>query len=218
VLSHDLRNPLGAMLTSAKLLIGRDDLDDQCAKAASAILNSGNRMQQLINDLLDVTRTRLGPGLQITRTPTDLAGVCRQTIEEAEAFHPDRMLLFECRGDLEGRWDMGRIIQMLSNLVGNAIQHGETDTPISVTALGAADEVLLAVHNLGAAIAPEARQKISDMLINGSLPQRQQYSPSGSLGLGLYIARQIAVAHGGSINMASSTEHGTTFTVRLPRH
>lgn len=217
VLSHDLRNPLGAASSSASYLLRLDGLDGAQTKAVLRILNSTSRMQRMVNDLLDFTRTRLGRGLPIRPAPVNLREVCFQTVDELEAFHPDRALRFQCSGDLSGRWDAPRIAQLLSNLTANAIQHGDPGKPVTITARGEDDGVVLEVHNEGPAIALEAQRAIFEPMMRAVVQEAERREGSASLGLGLYIARQIAVAHGGSIEVVSSERNGTTFTARLPR-
>ena len=142
---------------------------------------------------------------------------CRQAVEEAAAYHPDRDVRFEASGPLRGSWDGARVSQALSNLVGNAVQHGAYDTPVTVTARGGADDVTVVVHNRGPAILPAHRHQIFSPLkrIRRGDPRPQD---AGSMGLGLYIANEIVKGHGGRIDVDSSDASGTTFTVHLPRH
>ena len=171
----------------------------------------------MVNDLLDFTRTRLGSGIPLACADVDLGEVARQTVEEVAAYHPDRDLRFESSGNVQGSWDGPRVGQALSNLVGNAVQHGSPGTPISVVVRGTADEVLVAVHNHGPGILPIHLVQIFSPLkrIARGAPRPQD---SGSLGLGLYIANEIVKGHGGRIAVESSEDRGTTFTVHLPHH
>ena len=207
-------------LTTAQRVPGllmTPDLSPPHQAAASRILNSGTRIKQIVNDLLDFTRTRLGAGIPLARADTDLGEIGRQAVEEAAAYHPDRDVRFEASGPLLGSWDGARVSQALSNLVGNAVQHGSSDTPITVTARGGADDVSVAVHNRGPAILPAHLHQIFSPLkrIRRGDPRPQD---AGSMGLGLYIANEIVKGHGGRIDVDSSDARGTTFTVHLPRH
>jgi signal transduction histidine kinase len=217
ILGHDVRTPLGAIMMSAAGLLMTPDLSPPHQAAVSRILNSGTRIKQIVNDLLDFTRTRLGAGIPLAWADVDLEEVGRQAVEEAAAYHPDRVLRFEASGRLRGSWDGARVGQALSNLVGNAVQHGSSDTPITVTARGGVDDVTVAVHNRGPAILPVHRQQIFSPLkrIQRGAPQPHD---AGSMGLGLYIANEIVKGHGGRIDVDSSDVRGTTFTVHLPRH
>jgi signal transduction histidine kinase len=140
--------------------------------------------------------------------------VCRQVIGETELTHPDRPLSVAVRGDLIGMWDRDRMYQVLSNLVGNAVQHGEPRSTIDLRIDGGEAEVLIEVANRGEPIPPETLPFIFDAFRKGRTVQQSQ---SQGLGLGLFIAREIARVHGGSIAATSSESEGTTFSVRLPR-
>ncbi|HUF11575.1 MAG TPA: HAMP domain-containing sensor histidine kinase [Longimicrobiales bacterium] len=216
ILGHDLRTPLSAVVTAAGFLETSGALDAPHLRMATTIRTSGERMNALVGDLLDFTLSRLGRGIPIERSDVDLGDVGRATVEEVGAMHPSRELRFESSGDLRGRWDGERISQALSNLVGNAVEHGIPDTPVLVTARGADEEIVITVHNHGGPIPGDDKQHIFD-------PFRRLAAENGggqdrrSMGLGLYIAEQIAVAHGGSIDVESSEGKGTTFIFRLPR-
>ena len=160
ILGHDLRTPLGAIMMSATGLLMSPDLGQPQQAAASRILNSGTRIKGMVNDLLDFTRTRLGAGIPLACADVDLGEVGRQVVEEVAAYHPDRDLRFEASGPVRGSWDGARVGQALSNLVGNAVQHGSPETPVSVAVRGAADEVTVAVHNRGPAIPPAQLHQI----------------------------------------------------------
>ena len=215
VLGHDLRNPLGAIMMSATVMMTEEGKDWPHLKTVSRILRSGTRMNEIIGDLLDFTRTRLGGGIPVVREDMDLETVSRHAVDEITAFHPGCVVHFEASGPLRGQWDKGRIAQALSNLVGNAYQHGAENAPIKVTVRGETDQVVLAVHNQGPVI---AQKNLLDIFS----PFRQlgagatKSKDATSLGLGLYIVQAIVTAHQGTIEV-ESTEGGTTFTVRLPR-
>jgi signal transduction histidine kinase len=217
ILGHDLRTPLGAILMSASGLLMSPDLGQPQQAAASRILTSGTRIEGMVNDLLDFTRTRLGAGIPLACSELDLGEVGRRVVEEVAAYHPDREVRFEADGPVRGWWDGARLGQALSNLVGNAVQHGSAGTPVGVTLLETADEVTVAVHNSGPVIPPgELRQIFSPLKrIARGAPQTHD---TGSMGLGLYIANEIVKGHGGRIDVESSEAGGTTFTVHLPRH
>lgn len=144
----------------------------------------------------------------------DLAAVCRQVLDEARASHPNREVTLTLAGDLRGIWDEARLAQVLSNLVENAVQHGAEDAPVAVSAHGEGERVWLAVHNRGVPIPKAMLARIFVPLV-ASMPGESR-GKAGSLGLGLYIAREIVLAHGGSVDVTSSEDAGTTFTVCLP--
>jgi signal transduction histidine kinase len=215
-LAHDLRNPLGAMTQSAHFLLRDDTLESAHTKAAVRILNSGTRMKGMISDLLDFTRTRLGDHLPITLRPMDMREAFGSIAEEVVSAHPDRQLQFRSEGALTGDWDPDRIAQMLSNLIGNAVQHGDPDSPIRISASGTESAVRIEIRNKGAPIPEGLRGSLFDPLSRGAVQERTS-SIDGSIGLGLYIAHQIAKAHAGTLILAASDHDGTTFAVELPR-
>jgi len=215
MLGHDLRTPLGVVMTSAQFLLGSSGLTDTQANAVSRMLRSSARIKALVSDLVDVTHTRLGGSLPIAFKQMDLARTCQEAVDEMRAFHPDRTIQLDVSGDLSGVWDSSRLTQILANLLQNAIQYGAEGTPVTVSVRGEPKRVVLTVHNEGPAISESARERIFDPLVRGE--RRNEPRKSSSLGLGLYIAREIAIAHGGSIDVKSSEEKGTNFTVYLPR-
>jgi signal transduction histidine kinase len=215
MLGHDLRAPLGAIIGSAHVMVNAEQLPKTLLKSASVILNSGQRMDALVGDLLDFTRSRLGRGgIPIVRADVDIAKACRQTVEEIAALYPQRVVNFDATGKLQGQWDAARVSQALSNVISNAIQYGSDTTPINVTLRGDADEVELAVQNCGPVIPANQLKKIFDPMhrIEGDKPAE----PTSNLGLGLYITERIVAAHGGTIGVESSDRKGTTFTIHLP--
>jgi len=214
IVSHDLRNPLGAILMGSTVLGHAEGLDDKSSRIASRIENSAKRMVRIVDDLLDLTRTRLGSEISIVRGAMDLGPLCQLVIAELEGSHPNAQIRYVPDGDLRGEWDGDRIAQVLSNLVGNALQHGDAEKPIRVVAKGVGDDVVLEVHNEGPLIPARALRDIFEPLIRHENPG----NASTSLGLGLYIAKEIVTAHRGKIDATSTAKGGTTFTVRLPRH
>lgn len=215
VLGHDLRNPLGAVMMSATVMMTQEGPDWRHAKTAARILNAGTRMDALISDLVDFTRSRLGSGIPIVRAHMDLATTCRQTVDEITAYYPGRTVNLEAAGELWGEWDAGRMGQLLSNLLGNAFQHGSARTSVEVRVSGDPDSVVLTVHNQGGLIPTANLRTIFDPFKQGD-PATSKAKDSRSVGLGLYIVDAIVVAHGGAIAVTSN-EQGTTFTVTLPR-
>jgi hypothetical protein len=211
VLSHDLRNPLGAITVSAALLAVAEDNPERRGRAVARIMNSAQRMERMIGDLLDLTQTRLGGVLPLKRGPANLQQVCEEAMMEIRAGHPEALLRLRVSGDLRGEWDSDRLEQVVSNLVGNAIQHGN-GTPITLTGQEQGNWVTLTVHNEGPPIPPEVLPYIFEPLARGRAEGASQ-----SIGLGLFIARAIVSAHGGHIQVSSSTETGTTFTIGLPK-
>lgn len=216
ILGHDLRNPLNAIVMSAQFLLELDAGRQPNAELAGRILSSARRMNAMVGDLLDFTRSRLGEGVPVARSECDLGRVARDAVEEISAAHPGREIVLRTDGDLTGMWDAARLAQVVTNLLSNAVQYGATNTPITIEVLGQASDVAVVVHNRGPQIPADSIAGLFSPLKRISSRQGTD-RPSDNLGLGLYIAERIVTAHGGSIDVASSTDRGTTFTVRLPR-
>jgi phosphoserine phosphatase RsbU/P len=213
IVGHDLRNPLNTILMAARLLLLREGLGEKETGLARKITSSASLAVRLIDQLLDLTRSRLGGGIPIDPRPLDMNEVCQQVIGETQLTHPDRPLRVDVRGDLTGVWDRDRMYQLLANLVGNAVQHGEPRSSIELRIDGGETEVVIEVANRGEPIPPMTLPFIFD-----AFRQRTgQRSRTHGLGLGLFIAHQIARSHGGSIAVTSSASDGTSFRVRLPR-
>lgn len=209
ILGHDLRNPLGAILMTAEALL-RGSLREPDAGAMERIARSARRMDAMIHDLLDFARGRLGPGIPIKRETCDLGRICADEVNEMTQSHPDRVITAEVIGDVTGEWDRDRLQQVLSNLIGNALQHGAD--PIAVAAREEGDDVILSVHNEGPPIPAAVMPTIFEPFRRGAGDRAE------GLGLGLFIVSEVVRAHGGTISVRSSQREGTTITIRLPRH
>jgi signal transduction histidine kinase len=216
VLGHDLRTPLGVVHLTANYLLRADTLDAAQTKAVARILTSAERMKAMVSDILDFTQTALGIPLPVSPAPAHLGEIAINIAAEIGTVHPDSKLEVTCDGDLTGTWDGARIGQMLSNLFSNAVQHGEAAKPVIVRVTGEEDAVSVRVQNEGPQISAEARSTLFKPLRQAADARKDRNAGSSGLGLGLYITKEIAVAHGGSIEVWSGDE-GTTFCVRLPR-
>jgi signal transduction histidine kinase len=215
MLGHDLRTPLGAVVLASEYLVARGRLNERDRRLATRIRNSARRMTDLVNDLLAFSRCRLGDGIPLVRGPASLEAIGREIVEEAKAAHPECELQFAARGELKGEWDAGRLGEALANLVENAVVHGAS-APVTVDLIGGDDEVVASIHNDGIAIPDGDLGRIFDPFVYCANTEGIR-RPRQGLGLGLYIAREIARAHGGSITVSSSAQAGTTFDVHLPR-
>jgi two-component system, sensor histidine kinase and response regulator len=210
VVSHDLRNPLNSIVMSAAL-IANQTTDKDISSAAERIERSANRMASIIEDLLDLSRTRLGGGMPVNCIPCDLHDIVRNAVEELSGL--DRTIELRVSGDTTGSWDSVRLSQAVSNLLGNASEHGAQQYPITVAVDGTQeDEVLVRVHNHGVIPSEHQLQLFQPYVSRGRDASRK------GLGLGLYIVSQIAKAHRGDVSVSSTEETGTTFTIRLGRH
>jgi signal transduction histidine kinase len=217
ILSHDLRSPLSTARMSAELAlkIGAGQMNERQVMLISQITDCSDRAMDLVNYLLDLTQTRLGSGIPIIRTPMDMGFVSRQLVDEMRTIHPERTFNLKISGNTEGEWDKPRMGQIFSNLMGNAIHYGFTDSPVTITVTGRDTDVLLSVHNEGKPISPASLNKIFESLIR--VEGSDNPAPSHHLGLGLYITKEIVEAHKGTINVTSSEKGGTEFIIRLPR-
>jgi PAS domain S-box-containing protein len=213
IVSHDLRNPLSVIRISASVLLAREGLDERQIKSLTRIISAADRSTRLIRDLLDFSQARLGGGIPVKRKRMDLFELARGVVEELAASHPERQVELTQEGEGAGEWDGDRLAQVLSNLVGNALQHSPPDTPVRVRCRGEAGEVFLEVHNEGAPIERALLPDLFEPFRRG----RHAGNGAGSVGLGLYITRQLVLAHGGGIQVTSHAGEGTRFTVRLPR-
>jgi signal transduction histidine kinase len=214
--AHDLRSPLGAIQMAAQWLLRTDRLQGGELRAVTRIASSSMRMAGYVSDLLDFAQTLLGSGLPVTcDEPVYLASFCEDVIEEVRAAHPEATVVVKVLGTPEGLWDTARLSQLLSNLVTNAIIHGEADRPVTVTVAQADERAIIAIHNEGPPIASEDLPMLFQPPLDRR-PGKPRHHGSSGLGLGLYIAREITLAHGGTLDVASDAESGTTFTVRLP--
>lgn len=214
ILGHDLRTPLGSIITSAKFMVDSGDLPPTAHMLTGRIVGSGERMVHMVDDLLDFTRGRLGASIPIVRADMDLAKVIQDAVEEIEDSEPDSAVFLDVSGNLRGHWDSARLSQVLSNLLSNAFNHGAKGTPITVTAHGADAQVEFSVHNHGPSIPQDQFQQIFNPLVRTETESRDP----NHLGLGLYITQQVVKGHGGTIEVQSTEGYGTTFTVCLPRH
>jgi signal transduction histidine kinase len=216
ILGHDLRNPLASASMVAQLLGNTTRLDSRFTKLASTLSASLTAMGKLINDLLDFSGTRLGAKMTMIPELMDLRALCQEVIDEMQAAHPahEFRLVPEIEGEMTGEWDGARLRQMISNLLGNAVQHGFASTPVTLRMISDGPSVRLAFHNQGPAIPEEALGVIFDPMKRNQPTEAS--TPPGSFGLGLFIAHEVASAHGGSVAVVSATDE-TVFTIQLPR-
>jgi signal transduction histidine kinase len=218
ILGHDLRTPLGAIRTSAVFMLDTNELEEPHRTLAARIAQSARRSVTMVGDLLDFTRSRLGGGIPVARAEMDLSRALREVVDEIGAAHPGCPIRVDTRMEQRGCWDAARLSQALGNLIGNAVQHGAPGTTVTVDLRGDGDAVTVGIHNRGAVIPSEQLDGIFNPLKARREPRTAEArGPTGSLGLGLYIAERIISAHDGRIEVESSEMDGTTFTVHLPR-
>lgn len=214
ILGHDLRSPLSAVITSSAFLIETGAFEESQLTLVRSIASSADRMNHMVSDLLDFARTRFGDRFPIEREELDMRRVVEDVVAEVAASSPDRTIEVETSGDLRGRWDPSRLAQVVTNLVGNAVQHGTPGAPVTISARGDDREVVLSVQSEGPTI---PKSELRRMLKAMKDPAPDSRSDRHHLGLGLYIVDKIVAAHAGSLDVRSARDKGTTFTVHLPR-
>ena len=214
IVSHDLRNPLNAIAMATSLLLKRGHLDDQQGKIVARIISSSERATRLIRDFLDFTHARSAGRLPIAPRPANIREIAQQVFDEVRLMHAEQPATIEHVGEDTGLWDPDRLEQLVGNLVANAFQHSGPDGRIRVATRGTADAVTIEVQNDGEPIEPDALGRLFEPFERGT---RGSTRSGSSVGLGLFIAKQIVQAHRGTIAARSTPESGTVFTVRLPR-
>ncbi|MCM5682797.1 sensor histidine kinase [Schlegelella sp. S2-27] len=213
MLGHDLRGPLNAVLLTSRV-ISTLSAGTPMSPHTERLMRSGERMRQLLDDLLDYNRTSLDIGIRVTPHRVDLARVCREEIELLQAALPASTIEFATEGVTQGSWDASRVKQVVSNLVINAVRHGNPSGIVRMSLRGDEAQVHLSVENTGPTIPKELMSSLFEPLRRHAGADAQ--GERASLGLGLFIVRQIAIAHGGSVSVESAGGR-TCFTVMLPR-
>lgn len=216
ILGHDLRTPLGAILLGADMLRRSPTVDERGSRVATQIYTSVQRASQIVGDLLDLTRCQMGPGIPVKRTEVDLAPICERIVEEIRAFHPASNIVFEAKAQALGSFDGPRMEQVFSNIISNAVQHGDAQLPITVELATRAETVVFTVRNGGNPISADVLPFIFNPM--GRFSQRSviEHGPTEGLGLGLFIASEIVTFHQGLIEVESDLASGTVFRATLP--
>ncbi|WP_029526054.1 sensor histidine kinase [Polaromonas glacialis] len=218
ILGHDLRSPLFTMKLAGTYLMRPAIGTEGTREMGARVARSAASMTAMIKDLLEYARTQLGGEIPLTLLPENMADICQAALDDAQAGYPDCPFELEASGDLSGAFDSARLQQLFSNLLNNAAQYRDDTRAVTITALGEADSITIQVCNHGPVIPAPSLQAIFDPLVQLSVEAGlQEGAPSSSLGLGLFIAREITTAHGGTITVASNEHSGTVFTVKLPR-
>jgi PAS domain S-box-containing protein len=213
IVSHDLRNPMNAIGIATHLLLKRGQLDEQSVGIVNRIMSSSDRAVRLIKDFLDFTQARVMGRIPVSPKPASIRDIARQVFEEVLMTQPSRRGTFVHEGEEHGTWDPDRLAQVIGNLLSNAFQHSPPSSVVRLVTRGDQDGVTIDVHNEGTPISPDDRARLFEPFERGG-----DASASGrSIGLGLYISRQIVEAHAGRIEVRSVEGEGTRFTVWLPR-
>ena len=216
ILGHDLRTPIAA-ISMTGLLLKRSTSSDNNAVIGQRLLRSAATMSTMVNDLLEYARTQLGGKMPIAPAPADMGIIVQAALQDAALAHPDCVFESRSHGNMAGVFDNVRLQQVVVNLLTNAAQYRAKGTNVVLDVAGELNDVVISVTNLGPAIPAESRKTIFSAMVQLPADGEQSGRPSTSLGLGLFIARETALAHGGSIEVLSSDAEGTTFKVRIPR-
>jgi signal transduction histidine kinase len=216
ILGHDLRTPIGVIVTSTRFMLETGELSGPHRELVSRMEATARRMNRLVADLLEFTRTRFGDTIPIVAAEMDAARMLDDVAAEVRSSYPTSVINVRTTGETHGCWDSERLTQAVTNLVSNGVHHGTKGKPIEIEAVGSLEELMISVRNQGPAIPTDQMEGIFDGMKTLDAPQAG--SDRQHLGLGLYIVDKIVRAHRGSITVQSSTEHGTVFTLHLPRN
>ena len=217
ILGHDLKSPLGAVTMSASFMLETGGLVEPHLTLTRQIANSSKRMQQMIGDLLDFTRSRLGDGIPILRAPVSVGKIVHDVVDEVRAGSPDRTVEIDARTGITVDWDCARISQALANLLSNAVEHSPKASAVTVQVEQHNGDVAITIHNDGDPMSAEQLDGIfGSMKSTQGATEPGNSGPLGHLGLGLYIAERIVHAHKGRIQVESTESSGTTFRMLIP--
>ncbi|MCP3139776.1 hybrid sensor histidine kinase/response regulator [Pyxidicoccus xibeiensis] len=215
IVGHDIRTPLSVILTTARSQLASSGLDPARKKAFERVARGGERIQQIVDLLLDFTRARLGGGIPVVPRAGDLNELCRRVVDELHVTRPGRAIRCDFARDcLHGTWDLERMAQVVANLLDNALKYSPEGSAVRLSTWEKGDSVYVEVHNAGAPIPPELLPHLFEPFRRG---EGSEVTARESLGLGLYIADSIVQAHRGALGVHSSEEEGTSFRVCLPR-
>lgn len=217
ILGHDIRSPLATIHMSAELLKRTSAPIERNLILLNQIESSTARVRNIVTDLLDLAKARLGSGIPLIRAAMSLSDLCRGIVDETRIQHPDRSIVLDADPNVNGNWDAVRLGQVLSNLLGNAMQYGREASPVTVKLVVDAKTALVTVHNEGDPIPGTHLERIFDSFTRAPGSDDGQVDGTQNLGLGLFISREIVKAHGGTISATSDRLIGTTFRVTLPR-
>ena len=217
ILGHDLRAPLATLTMAGDLLKMESAGREKVGKIGERVRRSSRMMAIMVDDLIGYTRTHLGSGMPVAPRLTDVTEVCHASIEDAHATYPNTSFTFNGSGSMNGYFDSVRLHQLVTNLLVNAAQYGEKHRPVTLTTFSTNEHVMVRVQNFGTPISGRDLDSVFRPLVQLTVEDELDTRPKTSLGLGLFVAKEIAAAHGGTITVASDQEAGTVFTVTLPR-
>jgi PAS domain S-box-containing protein len=211
VLGHDLRTPIQSMVLSCGVLLRQQALPDNTRARINTLCDSAKRMARMIEQILDLTRIRSGT-MPVSVRQADLVTIVKELVEQQQLLSPEASILLAAPRSLIGLWDPDRLNQVVTNLLGNALRHGAVGAAVELEVVEISGSARLTISNRGRAIPDTVRATLFTPFHRQLAPQRKTLG----LGLGLYITREIVLAHGGSIEVDSSDER-TCFTVTLPK-
>lgn len=217
ILGHDLRAPLFAISMAGTLLERSATNAERNVVTGQHLRRSAATMATMVNDLLEYSRTQLGGRMPMTPSSANMGDIYQAAIHDASAAYPGCIFEVDSTGDMQGNFDSVRLQQVITNLLTNAAQYRTADTPVRLEVRGRHEDVTIAVNNKGPCIPQDALAQVFSALVQLPLNEEQVSRPSTSMGLGLFIARETTLAHGGTINVVSEKISGTTFTVSIPR-
>ena len=218
ILGHDLRSPLFTMTMAGNYFTRLETGIAGAHEMGSRVSRSAASMTAMVNDLLEYARTQLGGTIPLSPARVNVHDICYAAMQDAQAGHPECPFALQASGDTTGLFDGPRLQQVFSNLLNNAAQYRAETHPVTITARGDADNVVVHVCNMGPVIPAQSLKAIFDPMVQLTMmDEGQAGAPASSLGLGLFIAREITAAHGGSIKAESSAQSGTFFVVSLPK-
>jgi signal transduction histidine kinase len=217
MLGHDLRSPLAAMVSSGDYLLRPEARHGDISAVGARVKRTALMMSGMVNDMLEYARSQLGGAMPMKPAPSDLREVAVYALRDANAVHPECAFQLEADGDLPGEFDADRIQQVLTNLLINAAQYRDKTSSVTLSLTGDAQRLELRVKNRGPVIPAQAFDAIFNPLVQLAQMEAQPGRPTTSMGLGLFIAKEVTNAHGGAISVTSSEKQGTVFTVSIPR-
>lgn len=216
VLGHDLRSPIGAVMMASDLLRESKTVAERDRKLAVQISASVRRANQMVSDLLDLARCNLGSGIPVNPEYTDLSALCASVVEELRTGFPHAQIVMNASETVKGMYDPSRMEQVFTNLISNAVRHGDSNQPINVALSQDANDSVFSVQNRGEIIPASVMPYLFNPQARYSTYAAKERGSTAGLGLGLFIAAEIVTAHGGKIEVMSTLELGTVFKVSLP--
>ena len=217
ILGHDLRTPLSAISMAGQLLTRLPNDASRNVVTGQRLGRSAAMMTAMVNDLLEYSRTQLGGKMPLTPRYCDMGEIAQAAIHDARLANPECVFDLELEGNLAGEFDTVRMQQVIMNLLANAAQYRQAGTAVHAALHGDHDFVSISIANQGKSIPPESLKTIFSAMVQLPVDDDSPGRPTTSMGLGLFVAREITLAHGGTIDVTSTTSRGTVFAMKLPK-